>query len=207
MYDSYFFRWPQIYFILALLKEAGWTVDDAGVLRNAAGDAFDMEILLRQGANEPQQIVDIYVEALKRLGINPSVEVIDKAQYTERTKAYDFDMTWYTRGMSLSPGNEQMLYWGPDGVTEPGTGNWMGMNEPAAVAMIDAMLNAPSGEDMVAAVRALDRILTAGRYVVPVSYTPVSLIAHDKNLHYPDTIPIYGDWIGFQPDVWWYAED
>lgn len=192
---------------IALLQEAGWTVDDAGVLRNASGDAFEMEILLRQGANEPQQIVDIYVEALKRLGINPSVEVIDKAQYTERTKAYDFDMTWYTRGMSLSPGNEQMLYWGPDGVTEPGTGNWMGMNEPAAVAMIDAMLNAPSGEDMVAAVRALDRILTAGRYVVPVWYTPVSLIAHDKNLHYPETIPIYGDWIGFQPDVWWYAED
>ena len=55
--------------------------------------------------------------------------------------------------------------------------------------------------------RALDRILTAGRYVVPVWYTPVSLIAHDKNLHYPETIPIYGDWIGFQPDVWWYAED
>ena len=61
---------------------------------------------------------------------------VDSAQYKERTNAYDFDMTPYIRSLSLSPGNEQMLYWGSAGVSEPGTRNWMGMNSPAAEAMI-----------------------------------------------------------------------
>ncbi|NHX27358.1 ABC transporter substrate-binding protein, partial [Escherichia coli] len=105
----------------ALMQEAGWQVDDAGVLRNAHGQAFTFEVLLNQGATEPQQIIDIYVQALARLGIFPRVTTIDSAQYTERTNAYDFDLTYYTRALSLSPGNEQYLYWGPEGVTQPAT--------------------------------------------------------------------------------------
>lgn len=192
---------------LSLLKEAGWHVGDDGVLKSAGGKPFTFDILLNQGATETRQIIDIYVEGLKRLGIQPHVTSVDSAQFTERTNRYDFDMTFYRRGMSLSPGNEQYLYWGSRGVTEPGTGNWMGMDSPAAEAMIDAILNARSQEDFVAATKALDRVLTAGRYVIPIWFSKISRIAHVNALHYPDTIPMYGDWIGFQPDIWWYAED
>jgi peptide/nickel transport system substrate-binding protein len=115
-------------------------------------------------------------------------------------------MTHYVRALSLSPGNEQMLYWGHEGVSEPGTRNWMGMNSPAAEAMIQTMLTATDPQDFLAATHALDRVLTTGRYVVPIWYSAVSRIAHAKTLHYPDRLPIYGDWLGFQPDVWWYAE-
>ena len=115
-------------------------------------------------------------------------------------------MAYYRRGLSLSPGNEQRLYWGKDGVTEPGTRNWMGMDSPAAEAMIDAMLTAPSHDDYVAAVRALDRVLTSGRYVIPLWHSPVSRLAHSKALKFPERLPMYGDWIGFQPDVWWIEE-
>ncbi len=116
-------------------------------------------------------------------------------------------MTKFRRGMSLSPGNEQRFYWGKDSLTSPGSYNWMGMSSDAAEAMIDQMLNSADQSDYVAATRALDRVLTAGRYVIPFWYDPVSRIAHDANLKYPDTIPIYGDWLGFQPDVWWYEEN
>ena len=88
-------------------------------------------------------MANIYVEALKRLGIIARITQIDSAQYKERTTAYDFDMAPYARGLSLSPGNEQMLYWGHEGIEKPGTRNWMGMNSPAAEAIIWAMLNAP----------------------------------------------------------------
>ena len=84
--------------------------------------------------------------------------------------------------------------------------NWMGVNNPAIDAMIDSMLAARDREDFVAAVRALDRVLTTGRFVIPAWYSDHSRIAHRKELKFPDTIPIYGDWIGFQPDVWWYEE-
>jgi peptide/nickel transport system substrate-binding protein len=190
---------------LSLLAEAGWAVRD-GVLTDAAGNPFTFEIVLQQGSSEVQSIVDIYVEGLKRLGIQPTVTSIDSAQYTERTNSYDFDMTWYTRGLSLSPGNEQVLYFGSGGVTEPGSRNLMGVGSPAVDGLIDTLLASESREDFVAAVQALDRVLTSGRYVIPVWYSDVSRLAHRASLKYPAALPVYGDWTGFQPDVWWDEE-
>jgi peptide/nickel transport system substrate-binding protein len=188
-----------------LLEQAGWTVQD-GVLKNAAGEPFVFEILLVQGADEMMAIANIYIEALQRLGIQARITSVDSAQYKERTTSYDFDMTHYIRSLSLSPGNEQMLYWGSAGVTEPGTRNWMGINSPAAEAMISTMLAAKSRDDFIVATKALDRVLTAGRYVIPIWYADRSRIAHDAHLKYPEKLPLYGDWIGFQPDVWWYED-
>ncbi|MFP1645519.1 extracellular solute-binding protein [Pontitalea aquivivens] len=192
---------------MRLLEEAGWSVGGDGVLADAAGRPFRFDILLMQGAAEVQSVVDIYVEALKRLGVFPTVTTVDDAQYQARTGSYDFDMAWYTRALSLSPGNEQMLYWGARGVTEPGSRNWMGMNVPAAGAMIRVMLETGDPAEFTAATRALDRILTAGRYVIPGWYSRVSRIAHIRELHFPQTLPLYGDWPGFQPDVWWYEAE
>ena len=188
-----------------MLAEAGWTVTNGG-LTNAAGEPFSFDILLSAGSTENEAIANIYVDALSRLGIQTSITVVDSAQYKERSSVYDFDMTYYRRGVSLSPGNEQMLYWGSAGVEEPGSRNYMGMNSPAAEAMIQAMLSAESQEDFRASVKALDRILTSGRYVIPFWHSAVSRLAHKAELHYPKTIPMYGDWLGFLPDVWWVEE-
>jgi peptide/nickel transport system substrate-binding protein len=188
-----------------LLEEAGWTIQD-GALKNAEGTPFAFEILLTQGADDMLSIATIYAAALKRLGIDVRITSVDSAQYKQRTNDYDFDMTHFIRPLSLSPGNEQMLYWGAEGVTEPGTRNWMGMNSAAAEAMIQTMLTSTDPADFTAATRALDRVLTTGRYVVPIWYSDVSRIAHAKTLRYPETLPIYGDWLGFQPDVWWYEK-
>lgn len=186
-----------------LLAEAGWTVQD-GVLRDAQGQAFTIEVLLKNSELEQEAIMNLYASALERLGIELIVRPVDTVQHKERTDAYDFEMAYYVRYLSLSPGNEQLLYWGRDGLTRPGSRNWMGIDSLAAEAMIDAMLNARAQEDFVAAVRALDRILTAGRFVIPIWYAPKSLLAHDARLKHPETLPIYGDWTGFLPDVWWY---
>jgi peptide/nickel transport system substrate-binding protein len=190
---------------IALLDEAGWTVQD-GVLKNADGKPFTFDILLGAGASEAQSIIDIYVEALKNLGIFPEVTIADAAQYKQRTDGYDFDMTYIWRALSLSPGNEQYLYWGSEVVDVPGARNWMGMKSPAAEKMIDTMLNATNTDDFIAATRALDRVLTAGRYVIPIWFAKTGKIAHSADLHYPERIPLYGDWPGFQPEVWWYEE-
>ena len=190
---------------LRLLEEAGYTVQD-GVLTGAEGPV-KLTILLRSGAAQTSNIAEIYAESLKRLGIDVTLETVDSAQYKERTEVYDFDMAYYRRGLSLSPGNEQMLYWGKDGITNPGTRNWMGMDSPAAEAMIEAMLTSESQDDYRAAVHALDRVLTAGRYVIPIWYNPVSRIAHKSYLKFPETTQMYGDWIGFQPDVWWSEQE
>ncbi len=188
-----------------LLAEAGWTIQD-GVLKNAAGEVFAFEIMLATGESDTIAASEIFVEALKRIGIDARITTVDSALYKERTTTYDFDMTHYIRSLSLSPGNEQTLYWGHEGVTKPDTRNWMGMNSPAAEAMIVKMVSSTSREDFVLATQALDRVLTSGRYVIPFWYSNVSRMAHKKTLHYPEHLPIYGDWLGFLPDVWWYQE-
>ncbi|MFZ5961693.1 extracellular solute-binding protein [Thalassococcus sp. BH17M4-6] len=190
----------------ALLEEAGWTVQE-GEMKNSAGEPLTFEILLTQAQVEEGTIADIFTQGLVRLGITPQISTVDSAQYNERLDEYQFDMIFYRYGLSLSPGNEQRLYWGSDGVDTPGSRNLMGMSSPAAEAMIDRLLNSESRDDFVAAARALDRVLTTGRYVIPIYQYNVSRIAHAKELTYPDRIPVYGDWVGFQPDVWWWQEE
>ena len=186
-----------------LLEEAGWVIQD-GVLRNGDGAPFTFTITVT--ADDHEAIANLWLDSLAQLGIQARVELLDNAQYRERRNVYDYDVIVNTWGLSLSPGNEQMLYWGSDGVTEPGTRNYMGMDSAAAEAMIETMLTADDQETFVAAVKALDRVLMSGRYVVPFWYGDVSYLAHKAELKYPDTLPIYGDWIGFLPDVWWAEE-
>jgi peptide/nickel transport system substrate-binding protein len=189
----------------ALLEEAGWQVTD-GVLRNAAGDPFVFELLMQQGSAETQAVANIYIESLRRLGIEVRTATVDSAQYTERVQTYDFDMTRRALSLSLSPGNEQWLYWGSAGVDQPGTRNWAGIDSPAAEAMIRTLLTTEAREEFVAAVRALDRVLTSGRYYIPFWFSDVSRIAHARALRFPDRLPLYGDWLGFQPEVWWHED-
>lgn len=188
------------------LAAAGWTVQN-GVMRNAAGDALIINMLLRQGSAEIAAIVALYADTLKRLGIEVRVSSVEGAQYAQRTRGYDFDMAYYRRGLSLSPGNEQRAYWGRDGIDTPGSRNWMGMDSPAAEGMIDRLLTSTNHDDFLAATRALDRVLTSGRYVIPIYQWNISRLAHVKGLRYPEKVPMYGDWIVWQPSVWWYDKD
>ncbi len=191
---------------LAQLEAAGWVPGDDGLLRNAAGEPFAFEILLESGGSENQSIVDMYVQSLTQLGITATVATSDSAAYKERTDAFDFQMTFYRRALSLSPGNEQYLYFGIDSATTPGSRNLMGVASPAVDGLINLLLTSQSHDDFLAAAQALDRTLTAGRYVIPIYQWNVARIAHDATLHYPEHIPLFGDWPGWQPDVWWFEQ-
>ncbi len=190
---------------MRLLGQAGWQVQE-GRLVNDAGRPLELTVLLQQDGLIAQAgaMMDIYTRALARLGIALTIETVDKAQYSERAAQFDFDLTMMRRSLSLSPGNEQRFYWGGDHADEPGSRNLMGMRSEAAEAMIDAMLAAPDRDGFIAATRALDRVLTTGRYVIPIHRYAVGRIAHRADLTYPvDNLPIYGDGIHFLPTVWW----
>nr|WP_259400530.1 extracellular solute-binding protein [Roseovarius sp. SCSIO 43702] len=191
-----------------LLDEAGWTVQD-GVRRNAEGRPLELNVVLKQDAlvQQATSMMEIYARALERLGIALKVDSIDKAQYAAREDTYDFDLAFIRRSLSLSPGNEQYFYWGSEGADAPGSRNLMGMKSPAAEAMIARMLSARTREEFITATRALDRVLTTGRYVIPIHQYAVGRIAHQKELKFPgDRLPIYGDSVNFLPEVWWYED-
>lgn len=187
-------------------EAAGYMVKD-GTLRRGDGTAVSFTILIAKGSTEDIAIAELYLRALERLGINATIETVDDAQYFARTGAFDFDITTFRRSLSLSPGNEQKFYWGSEAADQPGSRNLMGARNPVIDAMIDEMLNARDSADFVAATRALDRVLTAGRYVIPFwSYTE-GRIAHVRQMKYPQTLPIYGDGAQWMPEVWWWDEN
>lgn len=186
---------------ISLMEEAGYTVEE-GVMTGPEGPVT-FEILLQTGSSENDAITNIYTEALERIGVAVTVTRVDSAQFRERRDVYDYDMIYYRWGLSMSPGNEQRNYWGCDAGLVDGGRNLHGGCNPAIEAMIDEMLSASSQDNYFAAVRALDRILISDRYVVPFHHNPISRIAYNSELQFPEYIPIYGDWVGWQPDVWW----
>ncbi|MGR3636639.1 MAG: extracellular solute-binding protein [Shimia sp.] len=190
---------------IKLLNDAGWDVVD-GKMRNADGQVLAFEILLPQNDTQNKAIIDIWRKSLENLGIDVKVSLVDNAQYSQRTGSFDFDITKERRALSLSPGNEQRLYWGSDAAAQLGSRNLAGITSPAADAMITEMLTAESQEDFVAATRALDRILTSGRYIIPIWTYAVGRIAHRREMRFPDELPIYGDGADWMPQFWWWED-
>ncbi|MEQ9693922.1 extracellular solute-binding protein [Shimia sp. SDUM112013] len=188
---------------MQLLDAAGFEVQN-GVMHAPDGQPFTFEILLRQGDKQDQAIVDIYRKSLEKLGIFVTVTTVDNAQYNQRLNDFNFDMTDFRRALSLSPGNEQALYWGSAAAAQEGSRNLMGIASPAVDAMITRLTRAESPDAFETAAHALDRALTTGRYVIPIWTYAVGRIAHKSDLKFPDTLPIYGDGVEWLPGVWWH---
>lgn len=189
-----------------LLDAAGWTVAD-GQRRNAEGDALAFEILVR--STEHERLASIWAEALARFGVTATIRLVDGSQFAERRRDFDYDVTVARWAMSLSPGTEQQLYFDSAARETPGSRNYMGVASPAVDAAIDALLAAEEPAPFKAAVRALDRVLTAGIYVVPFGYAPVDRIAALTGFDRPDRVSLYGGWWGWWsgPGLWWAEPD
>lgn len=172
-----------------LLGQAGWTVTGKG-LTNAAGEPFAFTITVQN--RDQEKIALHYQRTLKAIGINAEVRIVDSAQFSALQTSYEYDMipaTWFN---SLSPGNEQMLYFGSNGRTVEGTRNYPGIADPAVDAAIKAMLDAKSREDFVAAVRAEDRLLMSGFYIVPLYDAGGQWVARWNYIGRPDSQPLAG---------------
>ena len=174
---------------LQLLREAGWTVED-GKLRDASGRPFTFEILLVSPAFE--RIAGPFVQNLQRLGIEARVRTVDTAQYQNRLDQFDFDMTVASWGQSQSPGNEQRDFWSTPAADTAGSRNLAGIKDPVVDALIDKIIQAPTREDLVAATRALDRVLLWGHYVIPHWHIQVERVAYWNKFSHPEITPRFG---------------
>jgi microcin C transport system substrate-binding protein len=182
----------------ALLEEAGWKID-AGKLKRGSAQ-FEMEFLLVQPAFE--RIVAPYIRNLERLGITARTRIIDPSQYQNRLNNYDFDAVVASFGQSLSPGNEQRDYWSSQSADTPGGKNLIGIRDPAVDELIEKLIFSASRAELVAATRALDRVLLSNHYVVPQWHAPHERLAYWQKLAHPARMP--GLALGF-PDLWWHA--
>jgi peptide/nickel transport system substrate-binding protein len=182
---------------LKLLEEAGFELKDGKLVNKATGEPFTFEILAATRAQE--RLLLTYARALKQVGIEARIRQVDSAQYQRRKQTYDFDMIQYFWPVSLSPGNEQSFRWGSEAAVTEGSFNYPGVKSEAVDAMIEAVLQAKDRDAFVSAVRALDRVLLSGDYVVPLFHLPRQWVAHWRDLKRPEKTPLYG----YQIDTWW----
>lgn len=187
-----------------LLHQAGYTqqIDGEAVLKNAAGEKLVVEILL----DDPnlERVVVPFVQDLKRLGIGANVRTIDSAQMARRTQDFDFDIIWNGWSQSLSPGNEQREYWGSESADRKGSRNLAGIKNPAIDALIEKLIFSPTRQELIAATKALDRVLMWNNYVLPLWHVPYERVAHWDRFGRPAKLPDYS--IGF-PTIWWWDEE
>jgi peptide/nickel transport system substrate-binding protein len=186
---------------LALFREAGYELNGTVLRHRRSGEPLGFEILVPD--RDQERLAIAFAQSLKRAGIEPRIRVVDAVQYEQRRNNFDFDMIQNRWDESLSPGNEQAFYWGTAAADEPGTRNYMGMRSPAADAMIATLLNARERGEFVAAVRALDRVLMSGIYVIPLYHLPNQWVARWSALRHPSATSLSG----YLPETWWHEPD
>jgi peptide/nickel transport system substrate-binding protein len=174
---------------LDLLRSAGFTLQDGALRKGPGGEPLAFEITV---TSRPQERLALnYSAALRRIGVTANVRLIDDVQYWRRLAGFDFDMIQWTWPASASPGNEQVGRWDSSNAARKGALNYAGVREPAVDAMLKAMLGARERADFVASVRALDRLLISGFYVVPLYYLPDTWLAHGRDIILPARPPGY----------------
>lgn len=175
----------------ALLREAGMTIDaQSGLLRLPNGRPFVFEMLISDAAEE--KIALQYARWLKRLGIVARVRTVDSAQFAGRLEAFEYDMVSYRWINSLSPGNEQVNYFGSDAAHRNGSRNYAGVDNSAIDALAKRIGASASRDALVTATHAYDRALTHGYYIVPFFYTGKDYVARARHIGIPQKSPTYG---------------
>jgi peptide/nickel transport system substrate-binding protein len=178
------------------LKAAGYQLKDEAMV-GPDGKPLAFEILLNGKSGEP--VAAAWQRTLERLGIRVSIRSVDSAQYLQRQRVYDFDAMLMNYTSSLSPGTEQSFRWGSASRDADGTFNFAGVADPAVDAMIEHLLKARGREEFVTAVRAYDRVLLSGGYVVPLYYQPNQWVGRWAHIKHPGITPIYG----YNLPAWW----
>ena len=186
-----------------LLKASGYDMRDQQFVNSKSGEPFTVEFL----GNNPvfERVFLFYKPSLERLGITVSVRTVDEAQFENRLRSWDFDIITYGWPETQLPGNELRDCWSSQAADQSGSDNMIGIKNPAVDAMIEHVVFAKTYEDLVAAAKALDRVLLWNHYVVPQwSYNEVRTARWDRFSHH-DPLPKYG--MSAFPSLWWWDAD
>jgi len=182
---------------LEILKQAGWVVRDGVLVNGTTGRPFRFEILLNNPSFE--RIVGPFVRNLKRMGIAARIRIVDSSQYQNRRKSFAYDMTLVIWRQTLSPGNEQRDLWKSAAADVPGSQNLAGIKDPVVDDLVERALLAEDTAALIAHIRALDRVLLWGHYVIPNWYSSADRVAFWDRFAWPAVTPARG----YQLDCWW----
>ena len=186
----------------ALLKEAGWVTRDGALVNEATGEPMTVEFLYFEPTFE--RIYAIFARSLERLGVGVTLRLVDGAQYEERLKTHDFEITTIRFVFSLSPGAELNSYFASSTVDQIGSFNIPGIKDPVVDALVAEVAAATDRDSLIAAARALDRVLLWGHYMVPQWYKGAHHLVYWNKFDRPALKPRYARGI---IDTWWFDRE
>jgi microcin C transport system substrate-binding protein len=188
---------------LALFREVGYEIKDTKLVDTKTGQQFSVEFLVDDPSTE--RFVLFYKPSLDRIGMAVTTRVVDSAQYENRLRQWDYDIIVGSWGQSLSPGNEQRDFWSSQAADQPGSRNLIGIKNPAIDTLIERVIFSTNRDDLVAATKALDRVLLWNYYVVPQWTYGKQRSARWDRFGHPDNMPKYG--AAAFPTIWWWDAD
>jgi microcin C transport system substrate-binding protein len=189
---------------LRLLREAGWEIRNQKLVNAKTGEPMTVE-LLNTSVDSPMERAFLFLKpSLERLGITVTIRSVDDTQYENRMRNWDYDIITYSFLETLSPGNEQREFWGSKSADRIGSSNFVGIKNPAVDKLIDRVVFAKNREELVAATRALDRVLLWNYYTMPQWTAGTSRTARWDRFGHPDRLPEYNTLTGGFPTVWWW---
>lgn len=185
---------------LKLLKSAGYEIKDRKLVDGKTGAPFELELL----SYDPnfERVLLFFKPALERMGMTVSVRTVDATQYENRLRNWDFDVVVNSWAESLSPGNEQREFWGSQAASMPGSRNIIGIKDAAIDKLIERVIFTRDRADLVAATKALDRVLLWHHFVVPQWTYGKTRTARWDRFGRPSEMPKYG--MSAFPEIWWF---
>jgi len=180
-----------------LLSQAGWVIKNRKRVHKESGIPLEFEVLLVSPLFE--RIVLPFAKNLEKLGVQLNVRTIDPSQYRRRLDTFDFDVIVGGASQSLSPGNEQRSFWGSKAAGVEGGRNRIGIKNKVVDALIERIIAAPNRKSLITSVRALDRVLQWGHWVIPHWHAKYDRIAFWDKFGRPEITPIQGN----QFLTWW----
>jgi len=180
-----------------LLTKAGWVIKGRKRVHEKTGKPLEFEVLLVSPLFE--RIVLPFAKNLEKLGVKLNVRTVDPSQYRRRLDTYDFDVIVGGAGQSLSPGNEQRSYWGSTSADIEGGRNYIGIKDPVIDELVEKVIAAPDRKALVTSVRALDRVLQWGHWLIPHWHAKYDRVAYWDKFGRPKITPIQGN----QFLAWW----
>jgi peptide/nickel transport system substrate-binding protein len=184
--------------VVELFKKGGYTIK-SGKMVDTSGRPLSFEIMTQ--SQDQEKVAIAFQRTLRTIGVEVSIRTVDDAQYQSRSGSFDYDVIMKSYPSSLSPGIEQVGRWASDSKDRQGSFNFAGLADADVDRVMQAMLTARSREEFTTAVRAYDRLLLSGNYMVPLYHIPEQWVARWKHIVHPDTVPLYG----YQLPTWWDA--
>ncbi len=182
---------------ISMLKKSGWLLVNNKMTNIHTDEILSFEVITNQ--NRMERLLLVWRDKLKKIGIELSIKVLDSSQFQSRIQTFDFSAIIFEYYMSLSPGNEQSIYWGSWAAEQNGSRNYAGIKHPAIDEVINKITNARNREKLIQYTRTLDRLLRAGNWMIPLFHDNLHRIAFKSEIQIPDTIPLYG----FNPWTAW----